>query len=532
MPFCERRQNALQKAAFHRVKDGQSQRVLPSFASRPVTALAAVVLKYAKNRPSPYPFRRLGCSNSKATLKHHTYAYRQKHIHRRSEKAGRPAPAHGRIDGRRIGPRQVYNQRPRGRRANELPGSTVELLSAKDSSVIKSVVADVPSYNDARGSFQSSIFSFDVPRVKGAQYIIRASYLGFKTECVNVNLDNMSRREFERTLPDITLHRESKVLDEVNVVATKVKFYYKGDTVVYNADAFVLAEGSMLDGLVRQLPGVEIRDDGNIYHNGKLVENLLLNGKEFFNNNNQIMLDMLPAFTVKNIKMYDKYGHTSELLGQQRQDDKLYVMDVVLKREYNIGWMGNAEGGGGTSGRYLGQLFAMRHTDHSRITLYGAINNLNDKRKPGQDSNWSPDQLSPGRSKEIQGGIDYYIGDREGKYILNGNVQVGHSDLDLVENTDKVNFLPTNDTYEYIRSQSRNKSFNVNTWHQCHARRHLQRAAERHEPRDIGKFVFASRLSRPAPRHGVPLQYRVARQGTYPKRGTLGQQHAEAKQLW
>jgi len=349
---------------------------------------------------------------------------------------------------------------------NELPGSTVELLSAKDSSVIKSVVADVPSYNDARGSFQSSIFSFDVPRVKGASYIIRASYLGFKTECVNVNLDNMSRREFERTLPDITLHRESKVLDEVNVVATKVKFYYKGDTVVYNADAFVLSEGSMLDGLVRQLPGVEIRDDGNIYHNGKLVENLLLNGKEFFNNNSQIMLDMLPAFTVKNIKMYDKYGHTSELLGQQRQDDKLYVMDVVLKREYNIGWMGNAEGGGGTSGRYLGQLFAMRHTDHSRITLYGSANNLNDKRKPGQDTNWSPDKLTPGRSKEIQGGIDYYIGDREGKYILNGNVQVAHSDLDLVENTDKVNFLPTNDTYEYIRSQSRNKSFNVNTWHQ------------------------------------------------------------------
>lgn len=348
---------------------------------------------------------------------------------------------------------------------NELPGSTVELLSAKDSSVISSIVADIPCWDSNRGEYHSSRFSFDVPRVKGAQYIIRASFLGFRTECVNVNLDNMSRREFERTLPDITLHRESKVLDEVNVVATKVKFYYKGDTVVYNADAFVLAEGSMLDGLVRQLPGVEIRDDGNIYHNGKLVENLLLNGKEFFNGNNQIMLDMLPAFTVKNIKMYDKYGHRSELLGQRLQDDKLYVMDVVLKREYSIGWMGNAEGGGGTSGRYLGQLFAMRHTDHSRITLYGSANNLNDKRKPGQDTNWSPDKLTPGRSKEIQGGLDYYVDDREGKYIVNGNVVVAHSDLDLVENTDKVNFLPTNNTYEYIRSQSRDKSLNVSTWH-------------------------------------------------------------------
>ena len=97
---------------------------------------------------------------------------------------------------------------------NELPGATVELLSAEDSSVIKSIVADVPSYNDARGYYKSSIFSFDVPRVEGSSYIIRASYLGFKPECVNVKLDNLNRREHERTLADITMHRESQVLDE------------------------------------------------------------------------------------------------------------------------------------------------------------------------------------------------------------------------------------------------------------------------------------------------------------------------------
>ena len=348
---------------------------------------------------------------------------------------------------------------------NELPGATVELLSAKDSSVIESIVADRQSADSERGVYRSSAFSFNVPREEGSSYIIRASYLGFKTECVNVKLDNLNRREHERTLADITLHRESQVLDELEVVGTKVKFYYKGDTVVYNADAFVLAEGSMLDGLVRQMPGMEIREDGNIYHNGKLVEDLLLNGKEFFKGNNQIMLDMLPAFTVQNVKVYDKYGDLSELTGRKQQNDKRYVMDVVLKREYNIGWMGNLEGGGGTSDRYLGRLFAMRHTDHSRVTVYGAINNLNDKRKPGQDTNWTPEQLQGGRSKEVQGGIDYYVSDREGKYTLNGNAQVSHTDMDLVENQDKVNFLPNNDTYEYVRSQSRNKTLNVTTEH-------------------------------------------------------------------
>ena len=351
------------------------------------------------------------------------------------------------------------------RTRNYLPGATVELLSAKDSSVIKQVkAARYGMWSSTRGSYDDSYYQFSVPR-EASEYIIRASFLGYQTECVNVSLSNLKRREYSRTMPDICLRPESKVLDEVNVVGTKVKFYYKGDTVVYNADAFVLADGSMLDGLVRQLPGVEIREDGNIYHDGKLVENLLLNGKEFFGNNKQVMLDMLPAFTVRNVKVYDKYGDRSELVGDKIANDKLYVMDVILKKEYSIGWMGNIEGGGGTSDRYLGRLFAMRFTDHSRIGVYGVINNLNDKRKPGMDSDWSPDKLSPGDSREILGGLDYYIDDRLGRFRLNGNVQAAHTDQDLTENTDKVNFLPAGDTYEYVRSVNRNKMFTLNTQH-------------------------------------------------------------------
>lgn len=60
-----------------------------------------------------------------------------------------------------------------------------------------------------------------------------------------------------------------------------MKFYTRKDTLVFNADAFQLAEGSMLDALIRQLPGVELKDDGRIYVNGKYVESLLLNGEDF-----------------------------------------------------------------------------------------------------------------------------------------------------------------------------------------------------------------------------------------------------------
>ena len=79
----------------------------------------------------------------------------------------------------------------------------------------------------------------------------------------------------------LSMKEKEIALGGIVVKSTKVKFFYKGDTLVYNADAFQLAEGSMLDALISQLPGVELKDDGRIYVNGRFVDNLLLNGKDF-----------------------------------------------------------------------------------------------------------------------------------------------------------------------------------------------------------------------------------------------------------
>lgn len=71
----------------------------------------------------------------------------------------------------------------------------------------------------------------------------------------------------ERYLGDLAMDKVAKqhTLNGVTIKATKVKFYTKGDTLVFDADAFQTAEGSMLDALIRQLPGAEPNDDGEIY---------------------------------------------------------------------------------------------------------------------------------------------------------------------------------------------------------------------------------------------------------------------------
>ena len=276
----------------------------------------------------------------------------------------------------------------------ELPHSTVRLLTA-DGQVVDSCEAISFMQYGNNPLIEHSEFAFQVP-ARPANYIIKASYVGFQTTEMAYTFDNIYRREQRRELPPVYMKRESRMLQEVVVMATKVQFYYKGDTLVFNADAFELAEGSMLDALVRQLPGVELKEGGRIYHNGKYVDALLLNGKDFFRGDHTIMLDNLPTYTVKTIEIYDKWDDQSEFLGQLVMGDNRYVMDVKLKKEYSIGTMANVEAGAGTEERWLARLFALRFTDHSRLAAYATANNLNGDRKPGETGNWNPQRMQDG----------------------------------------------------------------------------------------------------------------------------------------
>ena len=159
---------------------------------------------------------------------------------------------------------------------------------------------------------------------------------------------------------------------------------------------------------------------------------------------------------VNQVKVYDRLGENSRFLGQEVAGDKKYVMDVQLKKQYNIGWVGNVETGGGTKERYLARLFAMRFTDHSRLAVYGNMNNLNDDRKPGENDNWSPSDLFGGLTQQQLGGLDYNIDARSGKYKLSGNAQVRHADNSIVNNTNRTNFLANGDTYDRMVANNRN----------------------------------------------------------------------------
>ncbi|WP_347292048.1 hypothetical protein [Paramuribaculum intestinale] len=312
-------------------------------------------------------------------------------------------------------------------------------------------------------------FELKVPRTP-AHYTIEVNYKGFEPGFQSVTIGKLGSRETERGLPDITLRREAKKLDEVTVTATKVKFYNSGDTLVYNADAFMLAEGSMLDALIQQLPGVELKDDGRIFVNGKYVESLLLNGRQFMDNNNRLLLDNLGAYTVKDIAVYDKLSDRSLFLGQDKDNGETrYVMDVRMKKEFMGSYIANVEAGYGSADRYLGRFFLSRSDTRTQYVLFGNINNLNDRRRPGQSSNWTPEDLESGLRREKTIGGQYEVTQSgSNPWKFNGNFSLNHTSQDDETFTDRTNFLPGGNTYNYTFNNLRNRNLNFNTFHSTH----------------------------------------------------------------
>ena len=345
-----------------------------------------------------------------------------------------------------------------------IDSARIELLSP-DSTFLREVQTHTQrSNNSMNRGLKETLYEVKVP--SNGKYILRCTRRGFRTEYVPLEVAFKTRKNnefqsFPGPLIEMKLERKSMMhgvmLEGVEVAATKLKFYQRGDTLVYDADAFNLSEGSMLDALIQQLPGAELKSDGRIFINGRFVESLLLNGRDFFKGDNRIMLDNLPAYMVKNVEVYDK----------QHEYDKrrlpVYTMDVKLKKQYEIGWLGNVSGGIGTDGRYMARMFGLRFTKQSRIALFGNLNNVNENQKPGLDGEWKPSNVQRGLLDTKQFGIDYQIYDKHQVWTVEGNTVANFADSENEVLTRNENFLEGGNTYGQSFSRTTGDNFSIRT---------------------------------------------------------------------
>ena len=231
------------------------------------------------------------------------------------------------------------------------------------------------------GTLSNERGAFSFSNVSAGSYVLKISFLGY----VEQQKPLTKTRSQALTLGTIAMEPNSVLIDEAVVTANIPKMVIKDDTVVYNADAFRVPEGSVIEALVEVLPGAKIDDDGKISINGKDVKKFKLDGRDFMTGNNDAVMKNLPSYVIDQVKAYDEKSDLSRMTGVDDGNDD-FVLEFVTKRSARNGVQANPDIGYGTDNRYGIRLTAMKPFGAMRYTFMGNANNVNDRNFSGRGS--------------------------------------------------------------------------------------------------------------------------------------------------
>ena len=201
-----------------------------------------------------------------------------------------------------------------------LQGANIKVTCLGDTTAFDGMAADKD------GSFWVYMSRRD--RLKDTRLRVTISYLGMQT------LDSIFSPEGKKEdgIQTYTIELDSVVLrsnpittEEVEIIAELQRMYQRGDTIIFNADAYEMPSGSVLLDLVRRLPGLRY-EDGRMTYLGRSIEEIRLNGDSFFKRDMSIALNNMPTDKLKSLKVYEVPDDTLN-----RMSDNHLVMDMETK---------------------------------------------------------------------------------------------------------------------------------------------------------------------------------------------------------
>ena len=302
---------------------------------------------------------------------------------------------------------------------------------------------------------------FSIPMKAPGTYKLRISYIGYSTFSANFTIEE---NQEVVNLDTILLGSKNSTGNRAIVTATVAKVQQVEDTTVYNASAYRVPEGSTLEALIKQLPGVQVSDEGTITWNGKTVSEFLINGKDFFKGNTDVAMKNLPTDLVSKIKAYDRKSDYTQQTGID-DGQETTVMDISTKRELNQSWITNITAGYGTEHRYSSRIFISRFTNNSHITLMANANNVNDRGFGGPRGFGGSNGLTA--TKSINFSAEWDNGKKRftpGRFEIEGDFRFNHRSTDVYSRTSSESFLSTGSTssvQSFAVSQS--QTFGSNT---------------------------------------------------------------------
>ncbi|MDB2456360.1 TonB-dependent receptor [Flavobacteriaceae bacterium] len=236
-------------------------------------------------------------------------------------------------------------------------------------------LASLVAINKETNGFESYDITDDLGQFKlnlkeNTSYNIQISYIGLKT----IN-DNISTSQVN-LVKDYVLKSEF-ALDEVELIY-KMPVAIKGDTLVYNADAYKNGSERKLEDIIEKLPGIEINESGQIEVEGKVVNKLMVDGKDFFDGDTKIATKNIPSNAVDKIQVLRNYAEVGQLSSVRNNQDNVAI-NIKLKEGKESFWFGNVTAGTGSAPNetlYLAQPKLFYYSPKYSINFIGDLNNI------------------------------------------------------------------------------------------------------------------------------------------------------------
>mgnify|MGYP006077267833 FL=1 len=235
-----------------------------------------------------------------------------------------------------------------------------------------------------------------------ATYSFRISYIGFQIHLAELNIPDYSEDIVNN---DFSLKEEDNTLNEVELTF-EMPVTIKGDTIIYDSDSFTNGTEKKLEDILKKLPGIEITEDGQIEVEGKVVQKVMVEGKDFFDGDSKIASKNIPSSAVAKIEVLRNYNEVTPMRGMGDDSDNVAI-NIRLKKGKENFWFGEITAGVGTDGRYLVHPKLFYYSPKTSVNVITDFNNVGEIPFTQQDYR----RFSGGfRSPTGRGGTNFSVG--------------------------------------------------------------------------------------------------------------------------
>tara|TARA_B110000114_G_scaffold109131_1_gene114584 strand:- start:136 stop:2850 length:2715 start_codon:yes stop_codon:yes gene_type:complete len=204
---------------------------------------------------------------------------------------------------------------------------------------------------------------------KDTDYDIKISFIGFQQITFVLNKTADFKKDFK-------LEQQAEALDEVELVY-EMPVTIRGDTIIYNADSFNTGTERKLGDVLKNMPGIEINDDGRIEVEGKEVTKITVEGKDFFDGDSKLATQNLPANVVGKVQVLRNFSEVDQLRSVTNNEDNIAI-NISLKSGKDKFWFGEITAGAGNEDRFIVAPKLFYYAKDMSMSILGNSNNIGD----------------------------------------------------------------------------------------------------------------------------------------------------------